>query len=64
MKQKQNLLSTEREAAGSDCISGSLTYFITTGISHFQARKVLSSEVDTNRLPSSRKVIVLTAPIC
>lgn len=60
----QNLLLGCSVTAGIECIWGSAMYLITTGISKSQARIVLSSEVVTNRLFSSTKVIVFTGPKC
>ena len=47
---------------GMECMEGSAMYFMSTGMSHSQTRKDLSSEVDTNRRFSSTNVIELTAP--
>jgi hypothetical protein len=43
---------------------GSAIYFMSTGMSHSHTRKLLSSDVVTNRLLSSTNVIELTAPKC
>ena len=50
--------------AGIECMCGSAMYLITTGMSKSQARMVLSSDVVTNRLFSSTKVMVFTGPRC
>jgi len=50
--------------AGIECMYGSAMYLIVTGMSKSQARIVLSSDVVTNLLFSSTKVIVLTGPRC
>lgn len=50
--------------AGILCIVGSAIYFMSTGISHSQTLKDLSSEVVTNLLFSSTNVIEFTAPKC
>lgn len=60
----QNSLLGCSVTEGIECIWGSAIYLITTGISKSQARIVLSSEVVTNRLFSSTKVIVFTGPRC
>ena len=43
------------------CISGSAMYFMGTGMSYSHTSIFLSSEVVTNFLPSSKKLIVLHA---
>ncbi len=48
--------------AGMECREGSAMYLICTGIPNSHTRIVLSSDVDTNRRPSSTKVTVFTAP--
>ena len=47
-----------------ECISGSLICLITTGIPNSHKNIFLSSDVDTNFLPPSTNVTVLTAPKC
>ncbi len=46
------------------CISGSEICLMTTGIPNSQTNIFLSSEVETNFLLKSTKVIVFTAPRC
>lgn len=53
-----------RVTAGIECMYGSAIYLITTGMSKSHALMVLSSEVVTNRLFSSTKVIEFTGPRC
>lgn len=60
----KNILEGCRVTDGIECMWGSAIYLMTTGISQSHARMVLSSEVVTNRLLSSTKVIVLTGPRC
>lgn len=50
--------------AGIECIVGSAIYFMSTGMSHSHTRRLLSSDVVTNRRCSSTNVIVFTAPKC
>lgn len=50
--------------AGIECIVGSAIYFMSTGMSHSQTLRLLSSDVVTNLRFSSTKVIELTAPKC
>lgn len=60
----RDVLLGDMVTAGIECINGSATYLMTTGMSKSQARIVLSSDVVTKRRFSSTNVIVLTGPRC